>query len=152
MSRRKSIACALPLAILLGAFSTFQPATVGASSGRSGHAPAAMPVHVYAVTVLDARGRAAARFHRGDLLSLRIRWQVMTARKGDKAVVIWAVHYGRKVIYRHYFAGPARVGRWRMATTVRISRTAHLGTYTFEGKVVIGHNASWRVYTLRVVR
>jgi hypothetical protein len=48
------------------------------------------------------------------------------------------------VVYRHYRSVRAQVGRWRI--------TARLGVYTFEGKVVVGHKATWSVFTLRVVR
>ncbi len=109
------------------------------------------PVHVRAVQTLDAHQHAAARFHRGEQLSLRIRWQVLSVHKGDREVVLWMVRVGRQVVYRHYHKAAAQVGRWHWTTSVRLPTTGTLGVYTFEGKVVIGHKASWRVLTFRVV-
>jgi hypothetical protein len=110
------------------------------------------PVHIVAATALDAHGHVQALFHRGDRIALRIRWQTQAVRPGTKVTVLWAVHYGRQAVYRHFRIVRAQVGRWRITAQARIPRTARLGVYTFEGKVVVGHTASWRVFTLRVVR
>jgi hypothetical protein len=136
-------ACALYLLTSPGADASSRP-----SSGTGGR----LPMRVYAVGALDTHGRAAWRFHRGDRVGLRIRWQVTTARPSDREIVIWSVYYGRQAVYRHFRIVPAQVGRWRWTTTVVIPRTAKLGVYTFEGKVVIGHKQSWRVFTFRVRR
>ncbi|GAC1398975.1 MAG: hypothetical protein NVSMB65_17230 [Chloroflexota bacterium] len=112
---------------------------------------AAFPVHVRALAALDTHQQPVARFHRGDPIGLRIRWQVLRARAGEHEVVIWVVYAGHKAVYRHYRTALARVGRWRWTTSVRIPRTASPGIYTFEGKVVLGRKASWRVLTFRVV-
>ena len=111
-----------------------------------------LPVHIVAATALGAHGQVQARFHRGDRIALRIRWRAQAVRPGTKATVLWAVHYGRQAVYRHYRIVRAQAGRWRITAQARIPRTARLGTYTLEGKVVVGHKASWRVFTLRVVR
>jgi hypothetical protein len=111
-----------------------------------------LPVHIVTATALDAHGHVQARFHRGDRIALRIRWQAQAVRPSTKLTILWAVHYGRQAVYRHYRIVPAHVGHWRITAQARIPRTARLGTFTYEGKVVVGHKASWRVFTLRVVR
>ena len=110
------------------------------------------PVHIVAATALGAHGQVQARFHRGDRIALRIRWQTQAVRPGTKVTILWAVHYGRQAVYRHFRIVPAHVGRWRITAEARIPRTARLGPYALEGKVVFGRKASWRVFTFRVVR
>jgi hypothetical protein len=110
------------------------------------------PVHIVAATAFDAHGHPQARFHRGDRIELRIRWQAQAVRPGTKVIVLWAVYYGHQVVYRHYRSVRAQVGRWRITALAHIPPTARLGVYTFEGKVVVGHKATWSVFTLRVVR
>jgi hypothetical protein len=109
------------------------------------------PVDVVAVAALDARGRVAAAFHRGDRVALRIRWRVRAAAPGDREVVIWVVDVGGQAVYRHYRPTMARVGRWRWTTAALIPRTARTGVYTFEGKVVVGRKQSYRIFTFRVL-
>jgi hypothetical protein len=137
---------ALLLAGLIGLLSMLPSRpTAAASSPRPS-------MQIVAATALDVYGHVQARFHRGDRIALRIRWQTQAVRPGTKATILWAVHYGRQVVYRHYRIVGAQVGRWRITAQARIPRSARLGVYTFEGKVVVGHTASWRVFTLRVVR
>jgi hypothetical protein len=109
-------------------------------------------VHIVAATALGAHGHVQALFHRGDRIALRIRWQAQTVRPGTKVTILWAVHYGRQAVYRHFRIVPAHVGRWRITAEARIPRTARLGPYAYEGKVVVGRKASWHVFTFRVVR
>jgi hypothetical protein len=111
-----------------------------------------LPAHIVAATALNAHGLVQARFHRGDRIALRIRWQTQAVRPGTKVTILWAVHHGRQAVYRHYRIAPAHIGRWRITAQARIPRTAQLGVDTFEGKVVVGRKASWHVFTLRVVR
>jgi hypothetical protein len=116
-------------------------------------APSAiLPAHIVAATALDTHGHVQARFHRGDRIALRIRWQTQAVRPGTKVAIVWAVHYGRQAVYRHYRIVPAHVGRWRITAQARIPRTARLGVYTLQGKVVVGRKASWHAFTFRVVR
>jgi hypothetical protein len=110
------------------------------------------PVHIVAATALDAHRHVQALFHRGDRIALRIRWQTQAVRPGTKVTLLWAVHYGRQAVFRHYRIVPAHIGRWRITAQARIPRTARLGVYTYEGKVVVGHKASWHAFTFRVVR
>ncbi len=120
-----------------------------AAAAPSGNS-VSVPTHVYDVTALNPQGIVQALFHPGDRVTLRVRWQVLTLAQGQQESVIWSVYDGRQTVYRHFRTAVAAIGRWRWTTMARIPRTAHPGVYVFEGKVVIGQRASWRIFTFRV--
>jgi len=107
---------------------------------------------IVGAAALGANGHVQTRFHRGERIELRVRWQVQAARPGAKIVILWSVRHGRQVVYRHYRVVAAQTGRWRITAQARIPGKASLGVYTFEGKIVVGHKATYRIFTLRVVR
>ena len=147
MSRRvTSLVSAILLASLLSLSSALP---VSARIESRFVAPGAQ---ITGVAVLNAHGHVQAHFHRGDRVGLRIRWIVRRVRPGTHIVVLWALRHGRKVVYRHFDTVLTRAGRYRLTIATHIPRLAQLGSYTFEGKIVVGHVATFRIFTVRVIR